>query len=83
MSTYFIEVSVEVIGQESNHYYEVDDGGVVGIRSVNNRYEVVFNNGRMLSIPAGQAILVCKEVTKDEYLANMNALHQPIIGKLL
>jgi len=75
MSTWLVEVSIEVIGQELNHFYEVGYGGVVGIRSINGRYEVVFDNSYMTSIPASQAIVVYKEVTEEEYTANMNKLY--------
>ena len=77
MSTWLVEVSLQVIGQEFTHFYEVDYGGVVGIRNVNNRYEIVFDNGRVISIPANQAIVVYKEVGKEEYIANMKTLYHP------
>ena len=75
MDTWLVEVSLEVIGQEFNHHYEVNTGGVVGIRRANDRYEVVFDSGYTISIPTSQAITVCKEVDYKGYVANMNKLY--------
>ena len=77
MSTWLVEVGLNVIGQGSNHQYRVGRDGVVGIMSVNNRYNVVFDNGREISAPASQALVAYKEVTKEEYIANMKALYHP------
>ena len=75
MSRWFVEDSIEVIGHESAHTYLVDAEWVLGIRVVNDRFEVVFNDGRVVSIPASQAIVEYKQVSKEEFLANMKALY--------
>lgn len=75
MNVWLVEVSLQIIGQEFTHLYEVGYGGVVGIRAIPGRYEVVFNGGGVVSIPAGHAIVEYKQVSKEEYLASMKALY--------
>ena len=75
MSKWLVEVGLDVIGQGANHHYRVGRDGVVGIRRVNNRYDVVFDNGYMLSLPGSQTIVAYKEVTEEDYVANMNKLY--------
>ena len=76
MNTWLVEVSLGVIGDEAlRHHYEVNNGGVVGIRAIEDRYEVVFDNGYRISFPASQVIVVYKEVDYNGYVANMNKLN--------
>lgn len=80
MSRWSAEKSIEVIDQPI--IYWVGDDGVVGIRSVNDRFEVVFNDGGVVSIPACQAIVEYKAVSREEYITNVNVLRQPIIADI-
>jgi len=70
-----VAVGLGVIGEELRHHYEVNTGGVVGIRLVNDRYDVVFDNGYRLSFPASHVIVVYKEVGEKQYVSIMNKLY--------
>ena len=78
MSTWLVAKTLEVIGEESSRYYSVDfDDGEVGIRAINDSYEVAYSDGWVLSFPASQVIVTYKEVSKEEYLATMKTLYHP------
>ena len=74
MDTWLVEMSLQVIGLDLFYSVNVDDE-VSGIRAIKDRYEVVFSDGRVVSIPASQAIVVYKAVTEEEYVASMEALY--------
>ena len=75
MSTRVVAVGLGVIGEELRHHYEVNTGGVVGIRAVEDRYDVVFDNGYRISFPASHVIVVYKEVGENRTVSIMNKLY--------
>ena len=45
---------------------------MVGIQAIEDRYEVMFDNGYRISFPASHVIVVYKEVDYNGYVSIMN-----------